>query len=261
MTNTTTTDPQDDLDAKIAMAGAAAAQVHTTNVTVVVDRSGSMSGIRTDVIGGLNTLIEEQAKEPGACSLTIWQFDSTAIEKMLDTTPITKARKLTNSDFQPRGMTPLYDAVGAVLADADARHQDGDYEVFVLVTDGAENSSREYTKQMIFDEITRRTSDGWVFSYLGANHDAYGASQGIGISKGSTQSFAADAAGASKSFASVSRSIGGYRGATHAGDAAAAAAATTDFFAGQKEAEDDLQSRTTKDPGTGKVDPKATGTK
>lgn len=260
MTDTTTT-PQDDLDAKIAMAGAAAAQVQTTNVTVVVDRSGSMTSIRTDVIGGLNTLIEEQAKEPGACRLTIWQFDSTAIETILVNEPIDQARKLTNADFMPRGSTPLYDAIGTALADADARHQDGDYEVFVIVTDGHENASKEYTKQQIFDEITRRTSDGWVFSYLGANHDAYGASQGIGISRASTQSFAADSAGASKSFASVSRSLGSYRGATQKG-AAAAAAMTTDFFQGKKEAEEDLQARTDpKAAGTGKIDPKATGTK
>jgi uncharacterized protein YegL len=260
MTDATTT-PQDDLDAKIAMAGAAAAQVQTTNVTAVVDRSGSMQGIRTDMIGGLNTLIEEQAKEPGACRLTIWQFDSTSIDKVFDNEDITGVRKLTDADFQPRGSTPLFDAVGTALADADTRHQDGDYEVFIIVTDGAENASREYTRTMIFDEITRRTSEGWVFSYLGANHDAYGASQGIGIAKGSTQSFAADAAGAATSFASVSRSLGSYRGATRGGNAAAAAAATTDFFEGKKEAEEDLQARTGKTSGTGKVDPKASGTK
>lgn len=239
MTDTTQVD---DLDAKIDQVGDLAAATQVTNVTIVLDRSGSMNRIRSDVIGGLNAFVEEQQKVPGACALTLWTFDDVAKEMVLKDTPIADVPMFSEKDFVPRGSTPLYDAIGAALAEADVRHQSGDHEIFVIITDGKENASKEHSKQSVFESITKRTSDGWVFTYIGANHDAYEASSGIGIARGSTQSFAATADGASKSFASIGRATKSYRMASAGGQSVSHM--VTDFYEGVKEAEDDLLGKT-----------------
>lgn len=235
----------DTLDQKIDQVGDLAARAKVTNVTVVLDRSGSMNKIRSDVIGGLNAFVAEQKTQEGACTLTLWTFDDVAKEMVITAKPIADTPEFTEQDFMPRGSTPLYDAIGVALGEAESRHQPGDAEVFVIITDGKENASREFSREVIFERITRlQDKEGWVFSYIGANHDAYAASGGIGIRKASTQSFMADAAGASKSFASVARATSSVRSTYRAGGQSLVAEMYTSangsgFFQGVKEAEDE----------------------
>lgn len=239
MSDTSTTD---DLQAKIDQVGDLAAATKVTNVTIVLDRSGSMNRIRSDVIGGVNAFIEDQKRQTGACSLTLWTFDNVATEMVIKAKPIAGVQALTEQDFIPRGSTPLYDALGSALAEAEGRHRDGDAEIVVIVTDGLENASKEHTKAEIFDRIKELSAKQWVFSYVGADHDAYQAAGDLGIQRGSTQSFAPTSQGAARGFASVSRATGQYRGAMRAGGQSAAVYAhnaVEDFFGGVKEAEDE----------------------
>ena len=155
-----------------------------TDVTVVLDRSGSMQSCRDDAEGGLNTFIEEQKKQPGETLFTLVQFD-TEYEFVHKGKPI---RDVGPCELVPRGMTALLDAVGRAIAETGERlaampepDRPG-LVVFVIVTDGQENSSKEYTKPQIKEMIERQQNDyKWQFTFLGANQDAFAEAHGIGI--------------------------------------------------------------------------------
>jgi hypothetical protein len=155
-----------------------------SDVTVVLDRSGSMASCRDDAEGGLNTFIEEQKKHPGETLFTLVQFD-TEYEFVHKGKPI---REVGPCELVPRGMTALLDAVGRAIAETGERlaampepDRPG-LVVFVIVTDGEENSSKEYTKPQIKEMIERQQKDyKWKFSFLGANQDAFAEAGDIGI--------------------------------------------------------------------------------
>jgi hypothetical protein len=114
--------------------------------------------------------------------------------------------------------------------------------LFVTFTDGLENQSVEYTREMIFDLIGKREVEGWTFAYLGANQDAYAVGQKIGYAPGSTQNFAPDAAGSAAAFASLSRAVVRRRHKVRSGEGYD----KRDLFEGDKGAEDDIQRRSQK---------------
>jgi Mg-chelatase subunit ChlD len=222
----------------------------TVHVYFVLDRSGSMSSIRSDVIGGLNSFIEEQRAQPGRCLLTLIQFDGQDPHEVLESArPIEQVAPLTSSRFVPRGNTPLFDAMGHAIADATIRTEKlgatGEpYEeiVFVTFTDGLENASREYTREKIFELIRKRQEIGWSFVYLGANQDAYVESGHIGYAGGSVQGFVADAHGTELALRSTSRSLSRRRQYMRERQAYDRA----DLFEGDKPAEQDAKQRDTK---------------
>ena len=187
----------------------------TVHVYFVLDRSGSMAAIRSDVIGGFNSFVEQQRSEPGRCLMTLIQFDGQdAHEVLWNARPLDQVPPLDESSFVPRASTPLFDAMGHAIADATIRREKlggaGEpYEevVFVTFTDGLENASREYNRTQIFDLIRKREALGWSFVYLGANQDAYEESERLGYSPGSVQNFLADARGTALAFRSTSGSI------------------------------------------------------
>jgi len=163
----------------------ATAPVH---VYFVLDRSGSMASIQSDVIGGFNSFVEQQRAQPGRCVMTVIQFDGHDPHEVLeDARPIDQVPALDKSRFVPRGNTPLYDAMGHAIADAAIRTEKlgaagepCEQIVFVTFTDGLENASREYDRSKIFDLIRKRAEAGWSFIYLGANQDAYAESSRLG---------------------------------------------------------------------------------
>lgn len=155
-----------------------------TDITMVIDRSGSMDSIKTDAESGINTFIASQKSEPGEALLTLVQFD-TEYEFVHQGVPIGSVPKF---KLVPRGSTALLDAVGRAINEAGTRlaaieeAQRPGLVVFVIVTDGAENSSHEFERDKIREMIERQQSVyKWQFTFLAANQDAFaeGASMGI----------------------------------------------------------------------------------
>ena len=155
-----------------------------TDITMVIDRSGSMQSIRTDAEGGINSFIDQQKREPGEALLTLVQFD-TDYEFVHSGTPI---RQVPAFALVPRGATALLDAAGRAINETGARlaaMSEADRPalvVFVIVTDGQENSSREFKREKIREMIQHQQSVyKWQFTFLAANQDAFaeGASMGI----------------------------------------------------------------------------------
>ena len=155
-----------------------------TDITLVVDRSGSMEEVREDAEGGVNAFIAEQSKEPGEALLTLVQFD-TEYEFLHKGVPIAQVTKY---QLTPRGMTALLDAVGRAINETGERLAKMDEAarpglvVFVVMTDGLENSSKEFTKDRLKEMIERQQKEyHWHFTFLGANQDAFAEAGDMGI--------------------------------------------------------------------------------
>ena len=155
-----------------------------TDITLVVDRSGSMDSIKSDAEGGINEFIQQQANEPGEALLSLMQFDT---EYDLVHNGVS-AGKVPPYQLVPRGMTALLDAVGRSINETGARlaampeqNRPG-LVIFVIVTDGAENSSKEFTHADIRKMIEHQQSEySWQFTFLAADQDAFAAGSSLGI--------------------------------------------------------------------------------
>lgn len=155
-----------------------------TDITLVIDRSGSMEAIREDAEGGVNAFVREQAQQTGEALLTLVQFD-TEYEFVHQGVPVKSAPAY---KLVPRGRTALLDAVGRAInetGDRLAKMAEPDRPglvIFVIVTDGEENSSQEFSKAQIKEMIERQqTQYRWQFTFLGANQDAFAEAGGMGI--------------------------------------------------------------------------------
>ena len=212
-------------------------------VSFLIDRSGSMSGLQSDVVDGFNGFVAKQREHPGTCTLTLVQFDSNEpYEVIHDAVPIKKVPDLTSEQYQPRGMTPLLDALGSLIEAADARLKRLDHDedqVVAVFTDGLENASRRWNRADLFDLITARKEAGWTFVFMGANQDSYAEAGRLGMDAGSVQDFRGDEQGVHLAFRSMDRAVGEYRRSTYNERARRRKA----FFAGKKEAEEDHEGR------------------
>lgn len=164
-----------------------------TDITLVIDRSGSMQDICNDAEGGINAFIAEQAQQPGIALLTLVQFD-TEYEFIHHGVPI---QQVPNYQLQPRGYTALLDAVGRAIKEAGQRlanmpePERPGLVVFVIVTDGHENASHEFTKEQIKEMIEhQQTVYNWRFIFLGADQYAFDEAQSMGINPGSSSPYA-----------------------------------------------------------------------
>lgn len=148
---------------------------------ILLDRSGSMQDAKDDHIGGLKSFIEDQKKLEGDVRITLIQFDTQApCEVLYSRTPIEQVEEV---DLVPRGGTPLLDAIG--LGIAHYRQSLGedkpDQVIVMIITDGQENSSREFTRERVRSLIAEQEAKGWTFLYLGANVDAFAEAGQIGV--------------------------------------------------------------------------------
>lgn len=185
-----------------------------TDIICILDRSGSVSSIIDDMIGGFNTFIEDQKKVDGECYVTVALFDD-MYELLYDNVELSKVKPITREEWTPRGMTALYDAIGKTVNTLEAKHLTSeskpDKVLVCIVTDGFENHSREFKLEDIKSIIKRKEADKWAFLYLAANQDAFGVGKSMGFSGGNTLSFSASAEGASFMNASFSDSAKYYR--------------------------------------------------
>lgn len=187
------------------------------DITVVLDRSGSMQSIKSDTIGGFNAFLKEQQQVQGEATISLFQFD-TEYETVYEGRPVASAPELTNDTFQPRGMTALLDAIGRTINSVGRRLanlQENDRPekvVFVIITDGEENSSREFKIHQISDLIEHQKNVyKWEFVFLGANQDAIATASQMGISAQHALTYVADSQGAPAAFAAYSRNVARYR--------------------------------------------------
>ena len=192
-------------------------QVHVpdTHIVVLLDRSGSMESIASDVIGGYNRFIREQLDNGADAKVTLVQFDSANPHEIIhDALPIADVPRLTEKEFIPRASTPLLDATGRLIAKIRERlaldsrpTEQHDSIVFVTITDGEENDSTEFTLPQTREMIANCERDGWTFVFLSAGLDAYGEASGMGVQQGRTRAFSPTKGGAELAFAALSENM------------------------------------------------------
>ena len=155
------------------------------SIRVVLDRSGSMQSCKVVTIEALNTYLKELKKEKiWNASLTLSTFDSISIDIPISRRPIKRLRKFSLDLLQPRGGTPLFDAIGLAIYDLEQIKESTDEnKVLVIVTDGYENASREYTSENISSKIKEKEEAGWLIIYLGADHDAFKQSNSLNFDR------------------------------------------------------------------------------
>lgn len=202
-----------------------------THITVVLDRSGSMQDIAKDTVGGYNTFVEKQKTNPGETTVTLVRFDHEYVVDYANC-PVAQVPELTVEKFEPRGWTALLDAMGRAIDDLGAQlrslpeNERPGQVVFVVITDGAENSSKNYNNLMIRKMIERQTNQyNWQFIYLGANQDAIATATTYGISANKTMNFHATGQSVNAMFAATASNVSSY--------ASTRSVEATDFSAAQ----------------------------
>lgn len=179
-----------------------------TELIFVLDRSGSMAGLAADTIGGYNTMIEKQKKEPGDAIVTTVLFDD-QYDMLYSGVDIQKVEPLTDKQYFARGMTALLDAVGKTIAAIDEKYGKlpdsliPEKTLFVITTDGMENASREFDSSGIKALIEAHKKKGWEFIFLGANIDAVKVGGSMGIGADRSVSYKADKIGTATNFSAV----------------------------------------------------------
>ena len=166
----------------------------------ILDRSGSMAGLESDTIGGFNAMIEKQKKEEGACFVSTVLFDDKS-EVLHDRLPLEQIPKMTERDYTVRGCTALIDALGDAIHHVSNIHKYARKEdipqrtVFVITTDGMENSSHRYSSDEVKKMIGQKKELGWEFLFIGANIDAVETASRYGISHDRAVNYKADKRG------------------------------------------------------------------
>jgi hypothetical protein len=201
-------------------------------INFVLDKSGSMQVIRDATISGFNEFLGDQQREGGSAVITLTLFD-TQFATVASAMPIAHLAPLTHQTYEPDGMTALYDAIAHTMKITDdyvAAHKP-DQVLFVIMTDGEENSSREYTREQIFKMIgEHQTKHDYEFIYLGANQDAYAVSRAMGIREGRSLHYDHSPDAARETMTRVSHNVRAHRRSD------LAMQADTAFFSDQFEA-------------------------
>lgn len=188
-----------------------------SKIVFILDRSGSMASLTSDTIGGYNSFIEKQKQEPGDALLTTVLFDD-KYEILHDNVPIQQIKPLTTKEYYARGMTALLDAIGKTINTVGGNLGAMDEAerpskvIFVITTDGLENSSHEFSWNQIKDMIKHQTEKySWQFIFLGANIDSASTAESMGINAPFASNYRASAKGSARMFSSVSDAVGSYR--------------------------------------------------
>jgi len=184
-----------------------------TEVVFILDRSGSMSGLEGDTIGGFNSMIEKQKKEEGEALVSTILFDNYS-EVLHDRVEVSKIEPLTDRDYTVRGCTALLDAIGGAIHHIGnvhkyARNEDvPEHTIFIITTDGMENASHQYNREKIKAMIERqKTKYGWEFLFLGANIDAIETARSYGIDQDRAVEYNCDSVGTGMNFEAMSDAI------------------------------------------------------
>ena len=186
---------------------------HLTEIVFILDRSGSMSGLEKDTIGGFNAMLRKQKREAGSAVISTVLFDHETLV-LHDRVPLERVAPMTRNDYQVRGCTALLDAVGKAIHHIGNVHKYARPEdrpektLFVITTDGMENASRVYTYEKLKAMIRRQEEQyGWEFLFLGANIDAAKEAARFGIREDRAADYHADPRGTGAVYETLSEAI------------------------------------------------------
>jgi uncharacterized protein with von Willebrand factor type A (vWA) domain len=174
-------------------------KVQNLDLVFLIDRSGSMYGSEEDTIGGFNSFIEKERKNEGNTNVTAILFDH-EYEELYRRKPIDKVEKLTSDVYYVRGSTALLDAIGKTITTLDREIENK--VLFVIMTDGMENSSVEFSKSQIKNMIENHK---WEFIFIGADIDSYSEAGRIGIKSTHVANYRKSRRGVEDAYASVGR--------------------------------------------------------
>ena len=186
--------------------------IKLTELVFILDRSGSMGGLESDMIGGFNSMIAKQKEQGSKVNVITVLFDD-QVDIIHDRFPLEIIKPLTEKDYYVRGCTALLDAVGTAIEKIEnvqnhlpEEHKAGKV-IFVITTDGLENSSEHYTRPQIRRKIEAKKECGWEFLFLGANIDAGREAEKIGIARNRSVTYENDAEGIAVNFKAVGRAL------------------------------------------------------
>lgn len=195
-----------------------------TEVVFILDRSGSMSGLEADTIGGFNSMISKQKKEDGEAIVSTVLFDDQQ-EVVYDRQPVKMVEPMTDRQYYVRGCTALLDAIGGAIHHIGnvhkyAREEDRpEKTMFIITTDGMENASRFYTYDRVKYMVERQKEKyGWEFLFLGANIDAISVAARFGINADRAINYECDQVGTSLNYQVMSETITALRRAKNKED-------------------------------------------
>ena len=184
-----------------------------TELVFILDRSGSMSGLESDTIGGFNSLIEKQRKQEGECFVSTILFDNVS-EVLHDRVKLSEIKKMTEKDYTVRGCTALVDAIGCAIHHIGNIHKYARKEdvpentMFVIMTDGMENASHIYSSDQLKKMIERQKKKyGWDFLFIGANIDSVETAGRYGIGADRSVNYHADKKGTEVVFDTVAETV------------------------------------------------------
>lgn len=188
-----------------------------TEVVFILDRSGSMSGLEADTIGGFNSMIDRQKKEEGEAYISTVLFDDET-EVLYDRVPVSKVEPMNDRQYYVRGCTALLDALGGAIHHIGnvhkyAREEDRpEKTLFIITTDGMENSSCQYSYDKVKKMVERQKKKyGWEFLFLGANIDAIEVAGKFGISANRAINYECDSRGTKLNYQVLSNTVSAFR--------------------------------------------------
>jgi len=184
-----------------------------TELVFILDRSGSMSGLEMDTIGGFNSMIEKQKKQEGEVFVSTLLFDNDS-KVIYDRVQLDKIQAMTEKEYYVRGCTALFDAIGGAIHHIGnihkyARPEDvPEHTMFVITTDGMENASHRYDSETVKKMIKRQKEKyGWEFLFLGANIDAVETAKHFGIDEDRAVTYTCDSKGTQLNYEVMSEAI------------------------------------------------------
>ena len=187
-----------------------------TELVFILDKSGSMSGLEKDTIGGFNSMLQKQRAVDGECRITTVLFDNN-YELLHDRIDIRAVGPMTEKEYQVGGSTALLDAMGRTIQKLvnvqknTAEAYRAEKVMFVIITDGEENSSREWSAEKVKALIEEEKKYGWEFIFLGANIDAVETAGRFGISADRAVDYVPDGAGTELNFQAMSETVACFR--------------------------------------------------
>jgi len=188
-----------------------------TEIVFILDRSGSMSGLESDTIGGFNSMIQKQKKTEGGCLITTVLFDNEMVI-LHDRVPLQEVKEMTEKDYTVRGSTALIDTMGKMIEHIKkihkyARKEDvPQHTMFIITTDGQENASNIYTSQQVKKMVEKQKEEyGWEFLFIGANIDAVETASRYGIDQDRAVNYHADKKGTKIVYSALEKAIDNVR--------------------------------------------------